>query len=64
MGDIFVFKNKELHIYTRLVGLIFGIITYNKGKDYNDAVLVNLGIATILCDSYTFYLSLKKLDKI
>ncbi len=63
MGDLFVFKNKELHIYTRLAGFIFGLITFNKGKEFNDAVLVNMGIATMLVDSYTFWLSLYKLDK-
>ena len=61
MSDIFVFKQKEIHIYTRLGGLIFGIITYNKGIEYNDNILKNMGIATIIVDAYTFYLSLQRL---
>ena len=64
MSDLFVFENKDLHLFTRAIGLLFGIITFNKGKDYNDAVLVNMGLATILVDSYTFFLSLRKLNKI
>jgi len=63
VDQLFVFENNEIHIFTRFAGLIFGIITFNKGKDYNDAVLVNMGIATILVDSWTFFLSLRKLNK-
>lgn len=58
---IFVFDNPNLHLYTRGLAIIAAIILIYYGIVYKNFLILLIGLATLIVDSYTFYKSLKLL---
>lgn len=62
MTDLFV-GNPYMHTFFRFAAIFFGIYVLYSGYTYGDKILIFIGLATVVTDSFTFYLSISAIQK-
>lgn len=53
--------DKNIHVYLRFLAIIAGFILMYEGSRCKNQLVVFIGFTTVLVDSFTFYISLKKI---